>query len=494
MKKCLTLLIAGLVVAGCGKKAEEADKEKGHTLTVMCGAGIRPAMEPLRKAFEEKSGGEVRVIYAGSGTLQGQIAAGAKADLYLPGDAEWVETAREKGLVDEQRVVAWFVPVIAVQKGNPENIIGLNDLARDDVKVGLGKADACAIGGVSRDVLSAASLEDAVKPEFEALTVNRLAEQVKLKALDAAIIWDATAAQYTDSIDVVALNDPFFHAVPLAISLIKDSGNRDFARSFMEFAAGDTGSRIFRENDYKVAGKELRIGCGGSMRPPVEELAALFERQTGCETLRDYGGSGTVLLQIEESKEGDIYICHDPFAYTCEDKGLSKEWYTVAVMEPVLAVQKGNPKNVKGLKDLLREDLKVGLSHRKYSMRGKIVWEIFKKHGMTEAMNKRAIFEERTHTLVNQLKLGAVDVATLWDAPARAMEEIEVVPIEEQYKVDAITSATTKETYDPQRVKVTVVRLTLSEEPLLAAQFAKFCLSKTAREILKKHRFTLPDE
>ncbi len=488
------VIVALLWAAGCGADKQHAESSAQGSLTIMCGAGIRAAMEPMRKAFEEKTGSSLRVNYAGSGTLLGQMTSGTKADLFLPGDAQWVKSAREKGLVGDQVVVAWFVPVIAVPKGNPAHIRSVNDLSRDDVKIGLGKSDACAIGNVSRDVMAAAGLDGKIKPKFEALTVNQLADQVKLGALDAAIIWDATAAQYTDAFETVELEDPLTHAAPLALALVKDAKNPELARSFMEFAASNAGADIFRDHDYRVPGKKLRIGCGGSMRPPVEELARMFEKQTGCETLRDYGGSGTVLLQIEESGNGDIYVCHDPFAYTCEEKGISAGWYTMAVIKPTLAVQKGNPKNIHGLKDLLREDIKVGLSHRTYSMRGKIIWAIMEKHGMADAMRERAIFEERTHTLVNQLKIGAVDVATLWDAPAKAMEEIEDVPIEKQYEIDAVTSATSQEAYDPQRVKVTVVRLTTADEPLLAAQFARFCLSDTARHILKKHRFTLPDE
>jgi molybdate transport system substrate-binding protein len=494
MKRLMTMCLVVLLAAGgCGRGPREKAAPEQAVLTVMCGAGIRPALEPLRKQFEQAHGCRVRAIYAGSGTLLGQLMAGTEADLYVPGDASWVETAREKGLVSDQAVVAWFVPVIAVAKGNPKAIGGLRDLAREDVTVGLGNADACAVGGVSRDVLQAAGLQDAVKPAFEALTVNRLAEQVKLGALDAAIVWDAIVAQYADSVEAVQLEDSLFHAVPLAVGLIKASPNRELAREFMAFAAGAAGAQAFRENQYRVTGARLRIGCGGSMRPPVEELAALFEARTGCETLRDYGGSGPVLLQIEESREGDVYICHDPFAYLCEEKGLSERWHTMAVMTPVLAVQKGNPKQVKGLKDLLRDDVKVGLSHRDYSTRGRIIWAIFDKYGLADAMNERAFFEERTHTLVNQLKLGAVDVATLWDAPAKDMEEIDVIPIGDAYQIDAVTSATSRETYDPQKVKVTVVRLSLAAEPLLAAQFARLCLSPDGRRILEKHQFTLPE-
>jgi len=494
-RSIVTMIVSALLVSGCGNKApEEQPTGIKETLKILCGAGIRPAMEPIKAEFEKINNCTVSMNYAGAGTQFGGLQAGVEADLYLPGDIWYIHKAQEQNMIDSYVTVAWFVPVIAVQKGNPKGIRNLEDLTRSDINVGLGRAEACAIGNVSQNLLTAKGLKAEVKATFEALTVNRLANQVKLKALDATIVWDATAKQYPVDIDMVPIEDANFHAVALAIGVLKQSKNNELARKFAAFAADEFGAKCFRDNHYQVPGKQLRIGCGSSMRPPVEELAKLFEKQTGRETLRDYGGSGTVLLHIEESKEGDVYICHDPFAYMCEQKKISERWHTIAYLEPVLAVQKGNPKDVKGLKDLMRDDLKIGLSHRQYSTRGRILWVIFKKHGMAEKLEKTAFFEERTHTLVNQLKLGAVDVATLWDAPARAMAEIDVVPIEEEYKVDAVTSATSGKTYSLKHVKVTLVRLNISKEPLLAAQFAKICLSDEGRKILKKHCFSLPEK
>ncbi|MDP6525749.1 MAG: molybdate ABC transporter substrate-binding protein [Kiritimatiellia bacterium] len=494
MKRTLCALLAvALLGVGCGRNKQKSSLGEGKTLTILCGAGIRPAMEPIKAGFEAEYGCNVNVMYAGSGTLLGQLQAGVEADLYLPGDIWFIRQARDKDLVEDHRTLAWFVPVIAVQKGNPKGIKGLEDLAGDDVAVGLGKADACAIGNVSAEVLSAAGLKDKVSADFEAMTVNRLANQVQIKALDAAIIWDATAAQYPNDIETVALEDGNFHAVPMAIGVLKQSAQKELAESFVDFAAGKAGAKRFRKNHYQVPGKSLRIACGSSFRPATEDLARLFEKETGCETFRNYGGSGTVLLQMEESKEGDIYICHDPFAYICVDKGISEKWHTVAHIEPTIAVLKDNPKNVKGLEDLLREDLALGLPHRSRSTRGYILWAMLQKHGMAKAMSKRKFFESRTHDLINQLTLNTIDVAVLWDAPVKAMPEFEAVPIENRFKIDAVTSATTGRTYSIRNVKVTVVRINFSKEPLLAAQFARTCLSEGGRKILEKHRFTIPE-
>jgi len=493
MKRFVVMsLMLSFVALGCGTKSERQAAESPQILTVFCGAGIRPAMEPIRAEFEQRNNCTVRMSYAGSGTLLGQLQAGSEADLYLPGDIWYIRQAAAKEMIDSHQVAAWFVPVIAVQKGNPKGITGIADLAGDDLKLGLGRAEACAIGNVSVSLLEAAGLGGKVEADFEALTVNRLANQVKLKAIDAAVVWDATAKQYPDSIDAVTIEDADFHAVALAIGVLERSRDKRLASEFASFVGSDFGAASFRENHYQVPGKRLRIGCGASMRPPLEALAKLFEKETGCGTLRDYGGSGTVLLQIEESKEGDVYVCHDPFAYICEEKGMLEYSHTIAYVEPTLAVAKGNPRNVRGFKDLLRPDLKLGLPHRKRSTRGVILWEMLRRSGMAEEVGRRKFFESRTHDLVNQLKLGAVDLAVLWDAPVNAMPEIEVIPIEASYKVDAITSATTGRTYPLEHVKVTVVRLTFSNEPLLAAQFARLCLSPQGRAILDKHHFNLP--
>ena len=486
------MAMAVALVCSCAKVEPEKPSAPKGQLDILCGAGIRPAMEPIKAEFEKQHDCTVRVNYAGSGTLLGSLQAGTQADLYLPGDIWYVHKAAGMGMVDSHKVVAWFVPVIAVQKGNPKGVKTLDDLASKDLAVGLGRAEACAIGNVSANLLADRGLKDKVKADFEALTVNRLGNQVKLKALDATIIWDATAKQYPEDIDMVPIEDGYFHAVALAMGLLSKSQSKELAQQFTDLAASEFGAKCFRDNYYQVAGQKLRIGCGSSMRPPVEDLAKLFEAQTGCETLRDYGGSGTVLLQIQESKEGDVYICHDPYAYVCEARKISERWHTIAHIQPALAVLKGNPKKIKGFKDLMRTDVKLGLPHRERSTRGQILWTMLKKHGLAEELAKRKFFESRTHDLINQLKLNTVDVSVLWDAPVKAMPEFEAVPIEEQYKVDAVTSATSGKTYSIKHIKVTAVRLSLAKEPLLAAQFAKLCLSDAGREILKKHCFALP--
>ena len=482
-----------LALTGCGKKPEPPGGPKGE-LTVLCGAGIRPPMETIRKQFEREHNCTVNVNYGGSGVHLGQLKAGGHADLYIPGDVWWVRKAQAQGMVENYKVAAWFVPVIAVQSGNPKGIKGLADLARDDVRVGLGRVDGCAVGPVARDVLAAAGLAGQVKPAFEDTTVNSLADQVKLEALDAAIIWDAVAKLYANDIDIVPIEDGEFHAVPFAVAVLKQAKDRALAQAFAETVAGEAGAKAFRDFHYQVSGQSLNVRSGGSMREPINEIADLFEAETHRKVLRTFGDSGTLLLETNEAKDGDIYVCHDPYARMAEERGMSRRWYTTAYLAPTLAVRKGNPKSVRGLRDLLRDDVKVGVPHRRYSTCGQIIWAAFKKHGMYDAMDQRGPFESRSSgDIAAQLRLGTIDVAVMWDAIARSLpESIDLVPIEPEYKVDAITSATTGRTYEVGQVKVTIVTLTFAKEPLLAAQFARLAVSPEGRAVWARHGFNVP--
>ena len=55
--------------------------EEGGALFVYCGAGIRPAMEAVRKQFTQETGIPVQVTYAGSGCLLSMLTFARSGDL-----------------------------------------------------------------------------------------------------------------------------------------------------------------------------------------------------------------------------------------------------------------------------------------------------------------------------------------------------------------------------------------------------------------------------
>ena len=93
-------------------------------------------------------------------------------DLYLAGDATFIEIAREQGLLAESIPLATMRPVIATAKGNPKGIRSARGLVREDVHVALGNPDAASVGKQTRIALTRAGLWD----ELEAAVRRMLGE------------------------------------------------------------------------------------------------------------------------------------------------------------------------------------------------------------------------------------------------------------------------------------------------------------------------------
>lgn len=68
-------------------------------LTVFAAASLKESLDENVKAFNVKTGHQVRVSYAGSNALAKQIENGAPADLFISADEEWMDYVAQKNLL-----------------------------------------------------------------------------------------------------------------------------------------------------------------------------------------------------------------------------------------------------------------------------------------------------------------------------------------------------------------------------------------------------------
>jgi molybdate transport system substrate-binding protein len=224
-------------------------QHEGKKMILHAGAGLRPAVDACVSAFQRESGAVVELNYGGSGTLLGTLKTNPHGDIYLPGDVAWVEKLGET--VVQQRDVAYFVPVILVQEGNPKNIQGLEDL--QNVTLALGDPQACQIGKLTVQLIEKNNLDREAIEEMRrenGMEVPMLANHVKLGTVDAAIVWNATAANVAESTDVVRIPPEKNIVSRVTAGLLTTSTQPDLATDFMNFMAGREGRAIFREHGY----------------------------------------------------------------------------------------------------------------------------------------------------------------------------------------------------------------------------------------------------
>lgn len=238
-------------------------------LLVHAGAGIRPPLDEIGALYRKQTGIRVDYNYKGSGCLLVDISISKKGDVYIPGETFYMDQARCKQLVRDEQIVAGMETVIVVQKGNPKRITGVKDLARPGLRIGLGDFEAVAAGKAAKEVLEKAGLlKEVVKNRvMSALNVIELGNGVKLNHLDAAIVWDATAALYKPSeLTTLPIAEELSVYSPIPAAVLVDSQQPEEAARFVHFLGGPEAARIFRKHGYSVPKRATRKRAGSSTR------------------------------------------------------------------------------------------------------------------------------------------------------------------------------------------------------------------------------------
>lgn len=265
----LLLAVVSTVIVIALKDRQEADAgetlPESPELILYCGAGIRPVAVALIEAFERDHDVTINATYAGSGRLLGQVVSSRIGDLFMPGSAFYVDQAVAEGMADAatRATVAYFVPVIVVQRGNPLGVTSLNDLADKTLRLGLGDERAVAVGkraarlfeknGIDRDRIERNVV-------YRSGTVNELGVAMQMKNIDAAIMWDANARQFAEALDIVAI--PLDQNLVATIPIVALNSSRfpDLAQEFIKFVTSSDGMKILREHHYTVElGKSMSV-------------------------------------------------------------------------------------------------------------------------------------------------------------------------------------------------------------------------------------------
>ena len=181
------------------------------------------------------------------------------------------------------------------------------------------------------------------------------------------------------------------------------------------------------------AGPPLLLYCAAGLKVPVEAVVKAYAQSYGVQVQLQFGGSQTLLAGAQVSHRGDLYVPADEYYMEeARNKGLVDEIIPLARMQPVLAVRKGNPKNVKSLDDLLRQEVRVCQANPDAAAVGRLVREALLKRGRWEPLKARTVvFKPTVNDVANDIKIGSADAGFVWDATVRQYPELENVSVPE---------------------------------------------------------------
>jgi molybdenum ABC transporter molybdate-binding protein len=174
--------------------------------------------------------------------------------------------------------------------------------------------------------------------------------------------------------------------------------------------------------------QRLALYCAAGLRFPVEQIARQYEEEYRIAVQIQFGGSDTLLHQIEVNKfdTGDLYLAADDwYADEARQRGLAAETIPLASQGLVIVVRKDSAKQIAGIRDLLAGDVRVGLANpdqaaigratkralEQVPLDGGTLWDRLERH-----VTKHGVFKPTVNEVASDVKLGSVDAAIVWDA------------------------------------------------------------------------------
>lgn len=238
----LALLVAALVLSWSMTTTARAGE-----LHVYAGAGLREPVEKLAESFRQETGTTLAIEYGGSGQLLARIKETGHGDLFIPGSLMYFEGLKKDGALMSTFPLAEHGAVLAVNKASADKIKTFADLAKPGIRIGLGDAQAMALGRTAEEILDHSSAKDAILANVtvRATTVKQLTLYVTGGDVDAAIIGGPDAARNTDTLVTVAIPEGTYQPEIIGVAVLKASQQPQEAQKFAEFLASERGKAVF---------------------------------------------------------------------------------------------------------------------------------------------------------------------------------------------------------------------------------------------------------
>ena len=224
-------------------------------LLIYAGAGLKKPIQDIGSSFTNETGIPVVFNFQGSGTLLTQMDITHKGDIFIPGGTADYKTAQGKDLVTgEPQYLAYHVPMIAVQKGNPLNIASIEDFAKQGLKIGLGDIKATAIGSAGDKLFRKLGIAGDVEKNVvvRTATINELVTAMNAGSLDAALL---TMDQINNkTMDAIALKDVNDYVLIVPIGVTTFSKQAEKSHKFVDYASSDAGKAVFKKYGFPIYG------------------------------------------------------------------------------------------------------------------------------------------------------------------------------------------------------------------------------------------------
>ncbi len=138
-------------------------------------------------------------------------------------------------------------------------------------------------------------------------------------------------------------------------------------------------------------GQGLTVAVASSLKPPLEEVAELFEKRSGVKVRLSFGSSGTLYKQIIGGAPYDVFLSASrAYAEELVKKGLAlKDSFTIFARGSLVVFSL--EREVKDLSSLLEAD-RIAAANPRFAPYGKAALEVLEKSYLYPKLRGRLVY------------------------------------------------------------------------------------------------------
>jgi len=252
--------VAALVLAACGSSSgssssggSSASGKPSGTLVVFAATSLTDAFNKIGAGFEKANPGvTVKFNYNGSSSLATSITQGAPADVFASAAPANMKTVTDAGdAAGTPQIFTRNTGEIMVEKGNPQHIESVKDLADDKIKVAV-CAPEVPCGALAQDIFSNAGVT--VKPVSQETNVGGVVTKVTLGEVDAGIVYVTDVKENAAKSSGVTIPSDQNAITDYPIVQLKGAPNASAAKAFISYVLGPDGQQVLASFGFMPPG------------------------------------------------------------------------------------------------------------------------------------------------------------------------------------------------------------------------------------------------
>ena len=229
----------------------DSNTQETTTLNVYAASSLATPFELAGLAFEKAHPGvNVQFNLGASSDLARFVEEGAPADIFASADIANMDKVESEDLLDTPPIIfATNYLEIVVEKGNPLNILSLQDLTNSDLIFITTNPDV-PIGRYTTEVFKKAGIT--IAPDSFENNVKSIMLKVAGGEADAGIVYHSEVVAADGEVDGVEIPSDFNILAEYPIGIISTSDNKELARGFIDFLLSPKGQALLTQYGFKT--------------------------------------------------------------------------------------------------------------------------------------------------------------------------------------------------------------------------------------------------